>query len=375
MARSDRDGPRARFRSRVIGFMLVPVLVLGVSYFLLVEYVAVNSDDLVIGTSLVGLRLGGALLILLAVVLAIAAGYLLADRIVRPIRLLRHYAESGELPSGAGLFVHHRDWEIFLLYRRIHALIQQNRSGAEALAELEELRGSFDELRGRLAKTGQNGVLAPVGRIEGPCLDVSDLLESHRARLLDFFRELRTRTADVRTQFEALEVAYRVAEPVTASPNGSAASSAAEAGGRAAMPESVGPSELVDPGGEALLCLGAELESLATELRRLGTVISLEAELARRATGDAGRLYDEFRLAIGRLEEIAAGCAIVEHDPEFETAAGDGEDGSRETTGATVRDARTVADGPAEADIIAAWQRLREDLGSLERRLEEVEER
>ncbi|MEZ4650399.1 MAG: hypothetical protein R3E97_16750 [Candidatus Eisenbacteria bacterium] len=373
MARNDREGPRARFRGRVIGFMLVPVLVLGVSYFLLVEYVAVDMDELAVGSSLVGLRLGGALLILLAVVLAIAAGYLLSDRILRPIRLLRHFAESGELPSGAGLFVHHRDWEIFLLYRRIHALIQQNRSGAEALAELEELRGSFDELRSRLTKTGQNGVLAPVGRIEGPCLHVTQLLETNRSRLLDFFRELRSRTVEVRTQLDALEAVCRVPEPVTPLANGKTVS-VAGSGMPSASPSSAVPAGFVEGVGSAedegaeIPRLREELELLVVELRRLGTVISLEAERARTGSGEVGRLYGEFRAAIDRLENVAAGCEAFEHEPGF------GDPHRDDAPAAVLRDA-AAGEGPAEEDIDAAWQRLREDLGSLERRLEEVEER
>ena len=346
MARGDREGPRGQFRVRVIAFVLGPVLVLGICYFLLVEYVAVRPD-VVLGEALVGLRLSGAALIVLALVLAVAAGYLLADRVARPIRLLLRFAESGDLPAGAGLFVHHRDWEVFLLYRRIQALIQQNRAGAGALDQLESLRASFETLRVALARTGQNGVLAPLGVIEGPCEDIAGLLEAHRARLLDFFRDLRTRAEELRAQFEALESVRR---------NGAGS-------GRNGLASDLGRNG--EPADGTVWTASGELSALTAELRRIGTVLSLEVERTRVDDVAVGSLYREFRSAIDRLEEFARSRP----DDAARTGASDGD-------GDVVGTLPVEGGGQLGDDELGdVWLRLREDLGSLERRLEEVEER
>ena len=189
-------------------------------------------------------------------------------RVSRPIRMLLRLAESGEMPSGPWLFVHHRDWEVFLLYRRVQVLVQQNRAGAGALEELEALHRALAQLRDGLARTGQHGVLAPLELEGGPLADVADLLRVHRERLIGFFRDLKARTEALRSELDLIQDRASARngqpgdlpqEPFSPTRNGSL-----DGAGAAAESESMG---FLDPVREA-----------CAEVRRVGTVLALEAE-------------------------------------------------------------------------------------------------
>ena len=328
--RSDAP-PRGSLRPRLVIWVALPVLVLGASYFLFVEYVLESQGVGVEGVR-IALRIGGGALIAIALVLAAACGFLLADRVSRPIRALLRLADTGDSPTGRSLFLHHRDWEVFQLYRRVNALVQQNQAGAKALEELESQRTSIDRLRQELQRTGQHGIALPVslgepGRLE-PILEV---LEANRARLVSFFSELRERVEDLRVETEGLQAELdRVGTEhvgATGSTNGP---------------------DLPIEGMESF----ARMRTSLLRLRRLGTVWSLETERLRTDDAATGEVFDRF---VREVDEM---------------------DRSIETVACAIESAvKSNGQSPDLARMRDSWSILMEKVGSLARRLDEVRDR
>lgn len=325
--RSDAS-PRGSLRLRLAIWVALPVLVLGASYFLFVEYV-LESQGLGVDGVRIALRIGGAALIAISLVLAAACGFLIADRVSRPIRALLRLADSGELTSGRSVFLHNRDWEVFPLYRKVNALVQQNQAGAKALAELESQRTSIDRLRQELQRTGQHGIALPVslgepGRLE-PILEV---MEANRTRLLSFFTELRERVEELRAEAEQLRGPLdRIAQ------------------------EALAPAESTNGHGQSPRGMESVLQmrSSLSRLRRLGTVWSLEAERARAA--QTGEIYERFAREVDEMDR-----SIELATQEMESARRNGH--SSELT-----------------RMLESWSSLVERVGSLARRLDEVSDR
>ncbi len=311
VVRKTAEGSKGRFRSRLILFVVVPTLLLGASYFLFIEYIVLSQAGLGDGVRL-ALRVGGVVLIVLALISALTSGYLLADRLTRPVRMLLSLTETGDLPGGAGLFAHHRDWEVFQLYRRVHSLVRQNQAGAGALDELESLHRSLDQLKTTLDRTSQHGVPAPIRIEPGPLTEIADLLEAHRVRLTEFFSDIKSRAESLRQELDELsaaddEVFYRASQSIE------------EAHDR-------------------------RLDEACAEIRRVGTVLALEVERLRDSSPEVGRLFDRFKDSADRMEEAVRASRAL--------------------------DLNQLPDPSGREELL---QRLRQDLGSLERRLEEVE--
>ena len=157
------------------------------------------------------LRVGGVFLVLIALLVAVTCGFLVVDRVTRPVRLLLRLVESGELESGGGVFLHHREWEIFHLYRRVHALVLQNRSAADALGKLRQLEETVHDLLEDLRRPVTHGVLPslgePAAEADGSLRELVDQLASHRARLLEYLADLTTQTTEIRKRVTELETA------------------------------------------------------------------------------------------------------------------------------------------------------------------------
>jgi hypothetical protein len=338
---------RGSLRGRLILLVSLPVVVLGISYYLFVEYIFQRRID---ADLVPAERLVQAGLIALSLVLAVTCGYLILDRVTRPIRLLLRLAETGDLGSGRGIFLHHREWEIFQLYRRVSALVQQNHAGAEALAELEELRDSLTALGKELQRTGRHGISAALSPPSGaPLEEIVGNLEANRVRLLDFFAQLRQRVQELRAEADALARASKL--PISES--GHSDRAVRETG----APETTATFE-PPPAAPREIHGIREIEESVLHLRRMGTVLALEAE---RVAGGAGRrvgaLSDRFGSGLARLD--ASVHTLAESATRADTP--EAGNGGRPTAAETER-------------ALRHWHELTEGLAGLERRLHEVEE-
>lgn len=371
---------------------MLPPAFLGLSYFLFVE--CVLETRLPSGTFLsLLLRAGGLGLVLISLVLAGACGYLVGDRLIRPVRLLLQLAESGGLPSSRALFLQSRGREIYELYRLVSVLVNQNKSGARALEELERLRAALQELRDAVAHTGQHGVPVPIGALpDGLVAEIGAGLQRKRLHLLAFFRELRERVKALREEMiqlgETLELDPN-AEPRATAPDAVAREEGQEPG--ATSPTAGGRAEAAPPDRSASKNAGesesgvdeltaARIHESVERLRRFGTVLVLEAARLGSLPGKrAGELFDRFQSGLGDME------AVLESLPRSGNgrgspapASGPGGDGGRWTTGSPRPDAAPPAtpDGgqAAHAEASALWVRMIKGLDTLDLVLAEVEE-
>ncbi|MFN8547372.1 MAG: hypothetical protein U0527_05220 [Candidatus Eisenbacteria bacterium] len=272
---------RGSLRRRVVILAALPSCLLGLTYFLFVEYVRASGT---MQTTFV-LRVGGAVLVLLALVLGLASGYLLSERVTRPIRLLVRLAESGDIGAGRAAFLHHREWEIWELYRRVHSLVQQNKAGGRALEELESLRSGLGTLRQELNRRGQHGVLpAMLLPADGVWSEIGQSLEANRRRTLAFVHELGERLRALREDLESLGQVRGF--------------SRADANDR--NPAST-PSESAPRGAASL-----------ARLRRTGTVLALETERwAPRGGRRLGEWIERFDRDMRALETDLSALATV----------------------------------------------------------------
>ncbi len=353
--RFDEEEPERRKsgRAALVLLVMLPPAFLGLAYFLFVEYVLENR--LPAGTTLpLTLRLGGLALVFLSLVLAGACGYLLSERALRPIRLLLQLAESGGLPASRALFLQSRDRDVHELYRLVSVLVNQNKSGARALEELERLRAALAEFREQLSRTGQHGIPAALGPLpDGPVAEIGAGLDAKRLQLVGFFRELRERVRVLRDELAALGTVAGLdgtVEPTAAAPE------------TAVLPGEPGGSEDDGPHGPDELSIHAPLEAL----RQLGTVLVLEsARLGGVSHERAGDLFRRFETGLEDLE------AVVE-------AIGDGRSARHDVPPDVTdedRGAAAAAGAEAAESLRRRWQAVLEDIDTLERRLGEVEQR
>lgn len=327
---------RGSLRARLVLFVALPAGLLGVSYFLFVEYVLESQG--VAGHGLrIALRIGGLTLLATSLVLAVACGFLLSERVTRPVRLLLRMIESGDVAATRGLFLHHRDWEVYSLYRKVLALVQQNQAGAKTLEELESLHTAIDGLQRDLKRTAPHGVPPPLEvATAGPLGPVVEELESNRQRVVAFIAELQGRTGRLRTELDELRLRLEQSKVGREPRMGPADLTVGGTNGSDGPREVLSNSERTD-----------QVRNTLEELRRVGTVLSLTAERARDRDDSPGTLYDRFAHDVDAIEGLL--LSMAREAESLEVARRDG-----------------------DAELNSHLRRLEECLGGLERRLEET---
>jgi len=448
-ARISQGGERSKSpHRRTVLLVVLPTAFLGAAYFLFIEYVLrgvipAGSDRWLT------LRVGGGALLLLSLVLSAAFGYLVVDRLMRPLRILLRVTETREMAPGRAPWSSTPAREYHDLFRLLSVLVSQNKSGARAMEELDQLRNALARFREEIARTGHHGIPAKISDA-GPLEDVGALLQAKRGHLLSFFSDLRERVRKLHQEIEELgdlagfqdgAAEMMVAGPamgedgvdagaVTSDPGGAIPSGpqgavasgpqgadasgpqgavASDPGGAdasgpqgavasgpggadASDPERAiasnraraatsdqGNAAAASPGSSAapgrgdeeatvpgageppasrVAARGAEVEASVERLRRLGTILALEAARASGAPGQrAADLLLSFQQGLGDLEGLL----------QYLAANGGNGSGSARP--------ESAARPAATAEARTAWQRLLETVEAIERRLAEVEER
>ncbi|MCC7143827.1 MAG: hypothetical protein IT349_17145 [Candidatus Eisenbacteria bacterium] len=347
------DG-KGSLRGLIVVLITLPTAIVGLIYFLFVEYVGWTGGE----DSTLVLRLGGATVILLGLVLGITCGYLLSEKVIRPIRLLIRLADPLDTPPARSGFLHHLDWEIFDLYRRVKALVQQNRAGARAVQELEDLRQGIGVLRHELTRRGQHGIL-PAANLpsDGVWGEIGASLEENRGRSLSFLAELRERARHLHEAVEQLGPGSGPEVPVAASHAVADRPSPTAAGANPPPVRRIPPS--------------------AARVRQTGTVLALETERLSTPTGHApGAWLERFDADMRRLEEdlVRLGRSAP---GEWGGAVDPGEGVDPEGGDAVLSHAVRGDAGPSgERELrTERWNEALRSIDALERRLREVESR
>ena len=337
----DGDRQRGGSRGRTGILVLLPPAFLGAAYFLFVEYVL--REPLAVGASTrFLLRLGGAGLVVLSLILAAACGYLLGERFLRPLRLLLRLAESGEMQPDRAETLRARGREYLDLHRLLRVLVNQNKAGARAMEELDELRSAHARFRDEFSRTGLHGI-PPEVSTNGPMHDVAVQVQARRNNLLSFFRDLRERVGKMRLELEELGAALGLDAGTAGSGDGGFGDGSGGCGEEGAPDAGLG------------LAVAARVE----RLRQLGTVLALEsARSAGLPAPRAAELLDRFHAGLGELESILESLPGVAGTPP----AG------------SVRGILSMAPESREG-LRDRWRRALDGIESFERRLDEVEER
>lgn len=313
-------------RGRAVLLVMLPPAFLCAAYFLLEELVlrpALGSDL----PLRLALRLGGAVLAVISLIFAAACGYLLAEHFLRPLRLILRMAESDEVQPDRVDSLHARGREYADLHRLLRVLLTQNKAGARAMEELEQLRAALARFREEFSRTGLHGIPPEVTAM-GPVREVAVHVQAKRNNLLSFFRDLRERVGRVRLELEQLSVC---------------------------LDQEDGGEEL----GEGVPAATAAVGASVNRLRQLGTVLALEsARAGGQPARRAAEMLDRFHAGLGQLE------ATIEALPR--AVRGNGSLWAVEPDPAAVQD---------RAEMRERWRLLLEGIESIERRLEEVEER
>ena len=262
-------------RKRILFFTVLPTVFLGVTYFFLVEYVAreftLRSEEVRI------LRYGGGGVLLLFSLAALAGGAHLSDSIRRPLRMLSRISEGAEVAAEQTAHIPDSDPDLRFLFLRVHTLVQQNRSGAHTLGELEALKREVEEISEEIRRSNEGGAL-PNGisaAENGPAGPLTREIQMFVDRLRDDLDSI---------DRGLVEIAESLSEQ-----------------------EAIGARKAGDA------------EEAVRELERLGTVWSLAVEIARKETGaipgEVGSCFHEFTGATRRLREtllsISRGAAAA----------------------------------------------------------------
>jgi hypothetical protein len=306
--------------------VLLPPVFLCAAYFLFEELVLrpVLRSDLPL---CLALRLGGAALAFISLIFAAACGYLLAEHFLRPLRLILRLAESGEVQPERVDSLHQRGREYADLHRLLRVLVNQNKAGARAMEELDQLRAALARFREEFSRTGLHGIPPEVTAM-GPVREVAVHVQAKRNHLLSFFRDLRERVGRVRLEVEQLSACL----------------------------------ELQDDGkdvGEGMAVAAVNVGASLDRLRQIGTVLALESA---RAGGQPARraadMLDRFHAGLGELE------VTIKALPTAVRGNGDRRAAAPDSTAASDR-----------MELRERWRSLLDGIESIERRLEEVEER
>ena len=262
-------------RNWALFLCVLPTLLLGATYFLLVEF-ALREPRVAGGGVLTILRFGGMALGLLFVLAALGCGLVLADRFLRPLKALLRVAEGSEGPDGSQgstAYLSTSDPELRGIFVRVRILVQQNRTGGEALRELESLHGEVAELCNALRRVGGRilQVQPTQVRPDGPAAMILQEIEQGAAGLKEGLQTIERGLVDLNRILAQEEKASATCRH--------------------------------------------EVEAALQEIERWGTVWSLEIERARRdlpgLPGTLGSCFREFGVAMERLR----GAARVQGDP------------------------------------------------------------
>jgi hypothetical protein len=253
----DQNGSVGR---RVVPLCVVPTFLLGLTYFLLVEYALKQQPDLLPSATL--LRFGGAGVVLLFTLASLACAVQLTDGVTRPLRALLRVAEGAEIGSAQSASFPGADAEMRYLFLRVHTLVQQNRSGAQAVLELDALQREVEGLarRFRQAQQSPHPPELPIARPDSPASRLAHEAERYG-------RHVAARLGKIESELE-------------------------EIGGMIAEHE------------KDSLEARREAEAAVADLEKLATVWSLEMELARRELpldGVLGSRFEAVRTLMARL--------------------------------------------------------------------------
>lgn len=252
-------------RKRILILCLLPTVLLGITYFFLVETILREQTSLHVIPPV--LRYGGLVLILLFGLGALASAIHLSDRVIRPLRNLKRIAEGVQPPSPQTNFVPESDPDLRFLFLRVQTLVQQNRSGAQSLSELESLRQEVEDLGAGFRKANE--------RLQVPTL-LGEEAGRPTGKLTDeitrFWERLRLDLVEAESKLSGLMKRLMQEESTWAASSG-------------------------------------EAEVALRDVERFGAVWSLEIELARRDApqlrGSLGSSFEQFSAAIERLREAS----------------------------------------------------------------------
>lgn len=351
-------------RGRLVLLVLLPTAFLGVTYFLFIEYLLQGLTAQYAGIQMTA-RAGGAVLVTLSIIVATAVGYLLLDRILRPLRVLVRLVQGGDVPDSGRMDPETRCREMSELYRVVGTLVRQNQAGAKALEELEGLRTALATFREEIGRTGQHGILPRLAEAtNGPLAAISEHIQRNRSQLVSFFSDLRDRVQAVKAEVNSL------AEIPVIAPGGRVEQAAISRGNPhfpGQLPES-DPSRMISGQlSETETAVNASIE----RLRRLGTVLTLDAGASVRADGSrVGRHLESYLTELADLERAQVALTAALRGEADRVAASAAAEAAHAAAEATSMDNRLLNN-----EIKDRLRRLLDSLESLDRRLGEVEDR
>ena len=255
------DAQRSSIRTRAVVLSVLPVLFLGVTYFLQVEFFLRPSPEEAGIPPL--LRYGGAAIALLFAVAAFGCGFYIADQFRRPFHAMLRSIDGGGHDPGAES-PHEpmlSDPDVRRLLARVGNLIQQNRAGIQALRELESLQREATEITTSLRRAEERREIPVTLAASGSTMCV----------------ELERFVGILREEMWGIE------------------------GGLERLAGLIGRKEILDTS------VATETEMSFAHLERIATVWSLRIERARRnlpdLPGELGSCFREFSAALERLRE------------------------------------------------------------------------
>ncbi|MBD3235605.1 MAG: hypothetical protein GF330_02745, partial [Candidatus Eisenbacteria bacterium] len=138
-ARSDTGaGPRrGTLRTRLLFFFVLPVLACGAGMIVLIELLLIGAGGPLSATGLRALYIG---VLLVGLILSTALALHVGERVTQPIAGLLRRMDAGHWRSAPHPRRGVSDWEMGVLEERVAVLLQQNRSGARAVEQLDALR-------------------------------------------------------------------------------------------------------------------------------------------------------------------------------------------------------------------------------------------
>ncbi len=354
-------------RGRSVILVLLPTLLLGVTYFLFIEYLlqGLYAPE---SSLRITARLGGGVLVVLAAIVATAVGYLLVDRFLRPLRILLRVVQGGDVPDSRRIDAATRCREISELYRVVGTLVRQNQAGAKALEELDELRSALATFREEVGRTGQHGIPPKLAEAQnGTLAAISEHIQRNRSQLMKFFSDLRDRVRGLKIELDSLAklpVASSVSE------EGHAGRPSANALSYSQLPDSSGATTTVLPTDD-LNDVEAAISGSIERLRKLGTVLTLDVGASARTDGvRVGRNLENYLSELAALEEAHEALEVVWKGRAEELATDAAAAASRAASEAIAMDNRLLNN-----ELKDRLRQLLDSLDSLDRRLGEVEDR
>jgi hypothetical protein len=128
-------------------FCALPTLLLGITNFLLTEYVRGRFGASIPFDAVAYIRVGQTALFGICGFIAIGCGVLLSSWYVRPLRALLRVVEGGGGGPIPETYIVQSDPVLRRLFQRILTMLQQNRTGEQAILELATIRRQMDLVR------------------------------------------------------------------------------------------------------------------------------------------------------------------------------------------------------------------------------------